>query len=235
MVSKEECYKTAIEAPDRIVTDYDGISLPIKVISYGAQQIAYSVDIEGPEWVKSDSSNVNLGPGGIVVINLAINPGEDVKEGNYKAKISMDSEKVSYSKDIYIRLRKKNPFFEGFAKLFSSYSAYIYSIAGIALVVILMLFLASSARKSQKIKTEKRRRKRKSRAWLAWLFILIFAGLVYLANTLLAKQTSLLWQLIIWWRYYIYALVIAILIIQCPQLVHVILLTLNQLSLLAEL
>src|SRR3989338_3016647 len=53
VVSKEECYKTAIEAPDRIVTDYDGISLPIKVISYGAQQIAYSVDIEGPEWVKS--------------------------------------------------------------------------------------------------------------------------------------------------------------------------------------
>ena len=217
ILSKEDCYKTEIETSDRVRIDYNGISLPVKIINYGAARIDYSVVLEGQEWVKADNNTISLEPGEIKTINLGILPGEDIKEGNYKIKIKLDSEKASYSKEVIVRLRKESTILENIsnniAKWYNSYYRYFLSGVGVILVLVIVLFLILSTKKAR-LKAEKKRKRRIKIKWLKWLLVLlVLAGLAYLIK--LFDQT--VWGWILWYRYYIYtlvALVIAVYLIR---------------------
>ncbi len=208
VLSEEDCYKTAIETEKSVIIDYKGISLPLKIINYGAKQLEYTIILEGPEWAKTDKNIIVLEEGDEKIINLNIKPGNDVDEGNYKIKIKLDSEEASYSKEILVKLRREGSIFETVTKISDSYSTYILSGVVVLLIILFLIFIAKKAKK-----TRSKKRKLKIK-WLIWSIttILVLAVIVYL----MIMFGSLLWYWAGWYRYYVYtgiALVVLIYLI----------------------
>ena len=157
ITSKEACYKADISTKEVVNNFYYEDLILIEVKNSGVKKAAYNVILESESWVSVRPKTLELNPGQTGTLNLILNPDADIEPGSYSLTINLESNDVTYSKDVDIMLKKENEFVKGLKINARLYQYYIYLL--IIVVVLFIIFKKSIIR--FKTNTEKRYEKYK--------------------------------------------------------------------------
>jgi len=153
VVSREECSRLDIQSKSKITTDYTGANLGIKVENKGILKTEYAIRLEGVSWAHIGQDELVLSPGQEKIINLYVNPHEDVPSGYYGVNLILESEGVEYSKIVDIHLKEKGQYLAGILWFFNYFRFYIYSFIVLLVVVLILMFLLKLLKKRMVVKS----------------------------------------------------------------------------------
>jgi len=145
VLPQDECYNTIISA-DNVAIDYFGKNIPVTVKNKGARDGLYSLSVDGIKWYSLSQTEFSLKPNTEKTINLALNPGEDVVEGDYNIDITAKMGESLFTESIVVKLKADNQLFEKTRYYLNYFRYYIW--AGI-IILILMLFLLVKIKKTR--------------------------------------------------------------------------------------
>ena len=194
--SKEDAFLLDISNPD-LTVGYDGGEKEIQVTNKGFEKASYSIITTASDWITTDKSEFELGPGENTTLTLMAYPTEDIAKDVYAGEItaSVKGQGIEYSTDFLVTLGDKTNWM------------LISIISGAAILLILILLLVLFLRKKKtkeedKIVEEKPKKapitvdkreyrratkeKKKSRFWpilIAIILLLAIAGGAYFLVT----------------------------------------------------
>lgn len=134
ILRKNECYLAGFSTEDKINNKFSHDVYPFYVYNHGIRKSTYKVTLQGPDWVSIRENEFELNPKQKANINLDVNPNEDVSEGDYDVVINAETNNVTFTKSLKVKVKKENAFVKGLKSSIRIYKAYIYLALG-------MLFL----------------------------------------------------------------------------------------------
>lgn len=150
VVPKYDCYKADFIADAKIINHYSSEYIAIKVKNSGVKRAVYDISLEAPGWISIEPKKLEVNSGQTGNLNLNINPGAKIPEGNYPAKINAKFEDVTYSKSIDVSL-SRNQFFKDVKSFFIFYQYYAYAVLlAAAVLFVFRRKIASKIRTSYK-------------------------------------------------------------------------------------
>ncbi len=132
-----KCYTAGISGRSTIVNHYNQDFFPFSVKNAGIRRVNYTLTIEGAPWADITPKSLELNPGEEGNLNLHLNPEENVEQGSYDLKLSLDTGGASYSKNILVKVKKKN---EILSKIEQWAGTYKYSLY-LALILIALFII----------------------------------------------------------------------------------------------
>ncbi|MBN1156966.1 hypothetical protein JXA85_05085, partial [Candidatus Woesearchaeota archaeon] len=166
IASQEKCFDVDLRNRDstfnskKIINLYEEKTTRLAVESNGLFDGRYKVTIDGPDWIRSNVSVLELETGNEIDYYIRSTPLlQEVDPGNYPFKVIVSPPKtnISFGFDMEIEVREKNIF-----DTLKSYSWYI--VAGLILLIIIIIVLARlPPRAPKKEKKEKKPKKEKEK------------------------------------------------------------------------
>ncbi|MBI2137950.1 hypothetical protein HYU13_00015 [Candidatus Woesearchaeota archaeon] len=129
----EECYATVVSLKDQAVS-YDGKIVPFSVKNTGKRALSYNLSAEGIDWFELSSATFSLVPRAKKQLTFHLKPAEDTPEGEYPVILTLRGEEFEVTKEISVKLSRRNPFF-GQAVLYAHFSRYYVLLA----IVVMLL------------------------------------------------------------------------------------------------
>ena len=137
VVPSAACYQAEIDAKESAINFYSREFIYARIKNNGIRNANYSVSVDGPSWVNAAPKNLELKPKQSGNVNLEINPGSDVEESAFNAKLNVESNGQIYSKDIKINVKKESEFVGKIKSTFKFYQYYIYLFLAILALTII--------------------------------------------------------------------------------------------------
>lgn len=152
---------TISKGVNKILVNHSISAAKIFVKNEGDKNASYKLSIDGPDWVRVDSANIDVAANSDAGFVLLLSPDESVKSSDYPVVISAAS-KISdrvYSKTVVVRVSDNNLFGRVLQKFsFSSFRSvgsflysekyYSYGVAAVVFLVALVAFLIRFVRKN---------------------------------------------------------------------------------------
>ncbi len=142
---------------DKIKAGFAESSAEITLTNKGDESTAYTLALEGPEWVSLEKTALIIGAGKSEKLKILTKPSEEISSGEHAITIKaiVDKTKAEYSKKIAIKLTKPN-FLD---KLIARYPSYFT--AGIVLLIIIAIIASMVIRTVTSEEHKKKRSERK--------------------------------------------------------------------------
>jgi len=158
VLPKDNCYNTIISA-DNIRIDYFGGSVPITIRNKG-KDATYSLSVGGVDWYILDQTEFSLKQNNEKIINLALDPSEDVAEGKYTAEVKAKIGDQEFVKSFTVNLSSKGSVLEQI-KFYLNYLKYYIGAVVVLFVVIflLVIFVRRIKKKKRKKRVSKEEKK----------------------------------------------------------------------------
>ncbi|MBU0615269.1 MAG: hypothetical protein KJ601_04195 [Nanoarchaeota archaeon] len=189
-ISEQDCYSVGIRGKTKVNVYEPGDKIILSVKNNGYQAQTYSVKLESPDWITTETSQISLDKGETSEILLSIKPTSDIEFGYYDVKVTVKADSSEYTHEIKVNYKPENPIIKSVKDFLHYYRFYIYAAPLILLFLLIFIIyvkkkISNRAKKtsSKKLKPKKDEPK-KVKSWLGYAYItavivFIFSLIIY--------------------------------------------------------